>query len=490
MAASLSALALPMLAGTASAHPLGNYTVNRAVALTVGADRVEVLYVIDMAEIPAFSTIGEIDSDASGSVSNAEVAAYALATCNQVRAGLELRLDGSAMPLEPSGTPQVTFPAGAGGLHTLRLACHLVAAVPGAEASTVDVRDGLEDGHVGWHEVTILAGEGVRLVSSDAPSRSPSAYLSAYPVGRLESPPDIRQGQAAFKVTGGAGQSTSTSYRSPDSAQTADDPLARLVGGELSPAIVVLAFLLAAGLGAAHALSPGHGKTLVAAYLVGSRGTVRQATALGLTVAATHTAGVLVLGGLVLVAGELFLPETVIGWLTITSGGLMAVLGAVLLWKAVARRAGGADHDHGHDHEHDHGHDHGGADASGGHSHQHRPHGAAAGPTLTVRSVALRGMAGGMVPSASALIVLLAAVTTGRLVFGLALIVAFGTGMAVVLGGLAVITTVAREWLGHRAGLRHSGPVRTALGLLPIGSGMLVLGIGLAIALGAAGRLG
>ena len=107
-----------------------------------------------------------------------------------------------------------------------------------------------------------------------------------------------------------------------------------------------------------------------------------------------------------------------------------------------------------------------------------------------MRSVALLGMAGGLVPSASALIVLLAAVTTGRLIFGLALIVAFGAGMAVVLGGLAVITTVAREWLGPRATLRHSGPMRTALGLLPIGSGMLVLGIGLAIALGAAGRLG
>jgi ABC-type nickel/cobalt efflux system permease component RcnA len=315
------------------------------------------------------------------------------------------------------------------------------------------------------------------------PSRSASNYLSGYPAGRLESPPDIRQARASFTVTGAAAVVTPGSG-SPTSAPTVDDPLARLVGGELSPALVLLAFLLAAGLGAAHALSPGHGKTLVAAYLVGSRGSVRQAIALGLTVAATHTAGVLLLGALVLVAGELFLPEAVIGWLTIVSGGLMAMLGAALLWKAVRGRIGRPDH-HDSVHVHDHGHSHG-----RGHSHQHGPAASVPGPALTVRSVALLGIAGGMVPSASALIVLLAAVTTGRLVFGLALIAAFGAGMAAVLGGLAVVTTLARDWLGDRAGLRHSGAVRSALGLLPIGSGMLVLGIGLAIALGAASRLG
>jgi ABC-type nickel/cobalt efflux system permease component RcnA len=321
----------------------------------------------------------------------------------------------------------------------------------------------------------------VRLTGSDVPSESASDYLSAYPAGRLESPPDIRQARAGFTVTRATAAGAAPLSASPRAAPTANDPLARLVGGELSPALVVLALLLAAGLGVAHALSPGHGKTLVAAYLVGSRGTIRQAMALGLTVAVTHTAGVLALGVVVLVAGELFLPETVIGWLTVVSGGLMALLGAALLWRAaVARRVGDHDHDHPHDHDHAHGR---------GHRHQHGPAGSIDGHVLTVRSVALLGMAGGLVPSASALIVLLAAVTTGRLAFGLALIVAFGAGMAAVLGGLAVATTLAREWLGARAALRPAGAVRVALGLLPIGSGMLVLGIGLVIALGAAVRL-
>ena len=133
-------------------------------------------------------------------------------------------------------------------------------------------------------------------------------------------------------------------------APTAGDPLAALIAGDLSPAIVLLALLAAAGLGAAHALSPGHGKALVAAYLIGSRGSVRQALGLGFTVAVTHTVGVLLLGGMVLVAGELFLPELVIGWMTFTSGGLMAVLGGALLWRAIVARTSSAQH-HGHDHE-------------------------------------------------------------------------------------------------------------------------------------------
>ena len=251
----------------------------------------------------------------------------------------------------------------------------------------------------------------------------------------------------------------------------------RLLEGELSPAVVLLALLLAAGLGAAHALSPGHGKTLVAAYLVGSGGTMRQAVALGLTVAFAHTAGVLLLGMLVLVAGELLLPETLIGWMTIVSGALMAMLGAGLVWKALS---GGRGHSQGHDHVHPHSH-------GRGHAHQHPP--APERSRLGMRNVAVLGVAGGLVPSASALIVLLAAVTTGRLAFGLALIGAFGIGMAVVLGGLAAVTTFARGWLDQRA-VGQGWLIRRTLGLLPAGSGMLVLGIGLVITITALGSMG
>lgn len=474
LAAVPAALAmLALVAATASAHPLGNYTVNRAVAVTIGADAVRLIYLVDMAEIPAFNEISAIDADADGRRTPAEEAAYARSACSAALSTLRLTLDGRSQALASTAAPQLTFPMGAGGLPTLRLACTFGSQLARSAGATLRVQDLADDGHVGWHEVTITAGSGVRLARSDVPARSESAYLSAYPADRLQTPPDVRSGSADF-VPDGTASAAAPAPRSPLSAQSANDPLAALVGGSLSPSLVVLALLLASALGAAHAISPGHGKTLVAAYLVGSRGTVRQAAALGLTVAATHTAGVLLLGLLVLAGGELFLPERLIGWLTVVSGGVMALLGTILVFRALRRARG---HAHPHEHAHPHGHEH--------------PHGptTGAGSPLTVRGVALLGMAGGMVPSASALIVLLAAITTGRLLFGLALIVAFGVGMAGVLGGIAVGTTLAHGWLSQRLA---EGPPRllARIGrLLPLGSGLVVAGIGLALTVTALGQL-
>jgi nickel/cobalt exporter len=463
---------LATLAATASAHPLGNYTVNRAMAVTIEADAVRLLYLVDMAEIPAFNEIAAVDANGDGTPSIAEVAAYASRACETARNNLRLSLDGVATTLATAAPPELSFPDGAGGLRTLRLACSFSAPLPD-RAGTLAVQDLADDGHVGWHEITIAAGQGLRITRADVAARSDSAYLTSYPAERLQTPPDVRSGSASFTWDGAAG-GAAASPSTPSVATTANDPLAALVGSDLSPALIVLALLLAAGLGAAHALSPGHGKTLVAAYLVGSRGTVRQAVALGGTVAVTHTAGVLVLGVLVLVGGELFLPERLIGWLTVISGAVMAALGAMLIVRAL-RRTRAHTHDHGHPHEHSHPHPHG---------HDHAP------ASLSLRSIALLGMAGGMVPSASALIVLLAAVTTGRIAFGLALIGAFGLGMALVLGGIAVATTVAHGWLSHRLTGTIPGRLSRVWQLVPIGSGMLVAGSGLILTIGAVTRLG
>jgi len=477
VALGLGVLLVAGMAAPASAHPLGNYTVNRALALTLKPDRVEILYVLDMAEIPAFSEIAGIDLDGDGTVAAAEASRYADHQCELIRGKVRLLLDAEPTPLAASGDPELSFPNGAGGLRTLRLACRLAAGVSTSSGELV-VIDQIDDGHIGWREITLTPGRGVRLTGSTAPTVSASAILTAYSADRLQTPPDVRQARATFEVdTAAAGAAGSQSGSTLD-PPTASDPLAALVGGELSPVIVLLGLFVAGGLGAAHALSPGHGKTLVAAYLIGSRGTARQAMALGLTVAATHTAGVLVLGVLVLLAGELFLPEVVIGWLTILSGSLMAILGAGLLWRAVSGRSPGRAHEHPHPHPHPHGR---------GQAHPHES--ADAAPVLTVRSVALLGMAGGMVPSASALIVLLAAVTTGRLIFGLGLIVAFGIGMAAVLGGLAVAATLARSWFGGRVSAQGRY-VRLAASVLPIGSGLLVLAVGLGVAISAVGSLG
>jgi nickel/cobalt exporter len=466
----LGSLAVP---GAALGHPLGNYTVNRAVSVSLGIDVLRVAYVVDMAEIPAFAALQAIDLDASGSTDPAEERAWADATCEVARAALELTVDGRRLTLAMTGSPAITFPPGVGGLETLRLECPLAGAwAPTAGDHALVVVDRTEDGHVGWREVTIAA-EGWRLLGSTVPASSPSLGLTAYPGDPLATPLDVRTGSATFRVDGLVTTAPKGSAGGDGAPRASDDPFASLIAGELTLPAALLALLLAAGLGAVHALSPGHGKTLVAAYLIGTQGTIRQAAGLGLTVAATHTLGVFVLGAVTLAVGELFVPERAIAWLSVASGGLVALLGAGLLWRAL-RPATVQSQPHSHSHSHSH-----------PHAHDHPP-----APPASVRGLLALGLAGGMVPSASALIVLLAAVSTGRLVFGIGLIVAFGVGMAVVLAGLAAATSLARRAIVSPGGVGSWPRARRLTGLLPVASGIAVLVIGGVVTVTALARIG
>ncbi|MGH2356592.1 MAG: nickel/cobalt transporter, partial [Candidatus Limnocylindria bacterium] len=324
----------------------------------------------------------------------------------------------------------LTFPPGVGGLETLRLECTASAALARSREGTrrtLDVADLRDDGRPGWREVTIAALPGVALVESDVPAVSPSGRLTAYPEDLLAAPVDVRAGSAVFMSAGSSGAApaeASTAIRQPPS-----DPLTALLtapAGRSGGVGVLLAMLVSTALGAAHALSPGHGKALVAAALVGSRGTPRQAVGLGLTVAASHTVGVLALGAVVLGAGTALAPDRLLAWLSLVAGGCVVAVGVALLLRA-AFGARHRDHDHAHPHPHPH------------------PH---AGPhrSLATRAVIGLGLFGGLVPSSSAIIVLLLAVTTGQLALGLGLILAFGLGMAGVLGAFALVST----WLGDR----------------------------------------
>jgi nickel/cobalt exporter len=467
-AAALAALAIAASAGIASAHPLGNYTVNRGVEVEIGATSISIRYVIDMAEIPAFSEIQVIDANGDGTTDAPELRASASAACVRVDHALDLRVDGTRQGLAASGAPQLSFPAGAGGLSTLRLVCLFAAPLPvGSGSRTLAVSDTTDDGHVGWREVTIAADAGVVLATSDVPSVSASTELTKYPINALQTPPDVRSGTASFRLSATAAGGAVAAPGTPTRRGTADDPLAALVGGNLTPIAAVGALLLAMALGAAHAVSPGHGKTLVAAYLIGSQGSMRHAATLGITVAATHTAGVFVLGAATLLIGQFLVPERVIEWLSIGSGALVVLLGAGLVFRAL--RGARADAAHGHEHPH---------------SHEHR-HPA---PGLRRRNVVALGLAGGMVPSASALIVLLVAITTGRLVFGMFLIVAFGAGMALVLGGLAVVTTLVRTTVRTPSALTRHPLARTLVRSVPLISGLAVTVAGLGVTIGAIAR--
>jgi nickel/cobalt exporter len=473
----------------ASAHPLGNFTVNRAVVVEIGAG-VEIRYLVDMAEIPAFEAIRQLDTTDDGGVDASEVEAYAASACAAAMRALTVLIDSRPVVLGETDRPRLSFPPGAGGLETLRLECRFAAgtAVDPATEHRLEVRDTTADRRLGWREVTARATGGASITDSDVPDVSPSAELSAYPADTLGAPPDVRAVTLNFRTVESAAAAPVSARPGLGSRGTAVDPLAALVGGELSPAIVLLAMLSALGLGAVHALSPGHGKTLVAAYVLGAGGNARSAVQIGLSVAVSHTAGVFALGVVTLLASELFLPERVIGWLSLASAVVVTGLGIVLLarqWRVRRRRAGAPTHDaDGHDHHH--GHEH-----ADGHGHDHvHPH-APRARGLTWRSALALGFAGGAVPSASALIVLLVAISSDRLAFGSLLIATFGIGMAIVLGGLGLL--VAR--FGAAAGRAERGWlasqwVRRAGGWAPVAAGVVVLATGLAFAVTAAGQLG
>jgi nickel/cobalt exporter len=219
-------------------------------------------------------------------------------------------------------------------------------------------------------------------------------------------------------------------------------------------------------MGGAHALAPGHGKTVMAAYLVGLRGTLRQAMTIGATVTITHTAGVLLLG-LVLSTTRAVASERVYPWLGLASGLLLAAVGVGLL-----ARAG---HSRGHDHPHGHGHDH-------PHPHDH-------GPPLGRRGLVALGLAGGLVPSPSAVVVLLGGIALGRAWFGVALVLAYGLGMAATLTGVGLLLARLRTRMDRRLHL-PAGTLPARLGrLLPVATASVIVLVGLGIAAQGAARL-
>jgi nickel/cobalt transporter (NicO) family protein len=245
-----------------------------------------------------------------------------------------------------------------------------------------------------------------------------------------------------------------------------------------APGFAVAAILLAVVLGGAHALAPGHGKTVMAAYLVGLRGTMRQALTIGVTVTITHTAGVLLLG-VVLSTTRAVASERVYPWLGLASGLLLAAVGVGLF----ARARAGHSHAHGpgsghHDHDHPHDHPH-------GHRHDHQP----AGPPLGRRGLVALGLAGGLVPSPSAVVVLLGGIALGRAWFGVALVLAYGIGMAATLTGVGLLLAHLRTRMDRRLNL-PAGSLPARLGrLLPAATASVIVVAGLALAVQGAARL-
>ena len=621
----LSVLVL-LPAGPASAHPLGNFTVNTADRLVVTQDGIDVTHVVDLAEIPTVQ-LGQaragVDADRDGRLSPAELTAYADRECSRTAGLLDLLVDGRAADLRLVDAAAESRP-GTAGLPTTRLTCSYE--TPVRPRSSVSFEDTAAAERNGWREVTADSECGP-LRSSSVEQTSPSALLTSYPADLLQSPLDVTT--ARFGVRAGAGCTGAAAAGSVDGGEIAPrgvDRLTRTLTDFLGRPDLTLPFALvsvvaALVFGVLHALAPGHGKTVMAAYLVGQRGTRRQALQLGAIVTFTHTASVLLLGA-VLALGALAAPELVVPFTEVLSGVLLVAVGVYLLVLAARRWRshsqvehdheheheghehdahgthrghghghGGHTHDHarhdhshgsatkdhdrhdhphghpGHDHDHgdpDHHHDHPHGDSRHDHDHPHgdsrhdhdhphgdsrhehphrdpahdhdglewglhpvgshdRPNDDAAGPPVLVpgrtsspdggvalatrplthshggrththaplpdgplswKSLAAMGVAGGLVPSPSALLVLLSATALGRAWFGVVLVVVYGLGMAVTLtaAGLLLLRAQAaldrRGWtVGRGRSLTRLLPLATAGVVVLVGLGLVVRGL-------------
>jgi nickel/cobalt exporter len=489
-------------AAPAAAHPLGNFTVNHYNGLRIEASRIVDTAVVDWAEIPTTQLAHGVDADGDTRTTAAERAAYAARRCAEVAAALELEVDGTPSAFRSERTT-FEFRPGVAGLRTARLSCRLIADARLDGGGTVVFRDGFESHRVGWREVTADA-EGVHLERSPVPERSISDQLRRYPDDLLSSPLDVRG--ATLTVRPGPGQSPTgpgaITVAGPGWAErTVGRVTARfndLVGRkDLTVGVGLLAVALSVLLGASHALLPGHGKTVMAAYLAGRQGSARDAVVVGATVTVTHTAGVLVLG-LALSLSASLAGDAVLGWLGVVSGALVALVGAGLLVSALRGRHASGQGDLAHPSHgrsgHTHGpgghhHDHGPRHDSHGHGHDHL-HPLAPARRVDRRGLVGMGVAGGLVPSPSALVVLLAAIALGRTAFGVLLVLAYGLGMAGTLTIAGLVLVHVRDRLSRREGARWrpvawvtsrwaaAVPLTTATLVIVVGFGLSVRSLG------------
>jgi ABC-type nickel/cobalt efflux system permease component RcnA len=300
--------------------------------------------------------------------------------------------------------------------------------------------------------VVVRASDGASVAASSVPAASASDGLRAYPKDMLRSPLDVRSATATIRP--GAGPGIPPTLSGAPAPRHAGGGFEALISrGSLSLGVILVSLLVAAFWGAAHALTPGHGKAIVAGYLVGTRGRPLDAVLLGGIVTVTHTIGVFALGLVTLLLSQFIVPETLYPWLTLVSGVLVVAVGLTVLLGRVRGRGRGH-------HAHEHG---------DGHHHHHHDHG------LERRGLLGVGVAAGLLPCPSALVVLLSAIAIHRIGFGLALLVAFSLGLACTITGIGLVAVLAKR-LFARASL--DGPLVRAL---PALSALVILAVGVVL---------
>jgi nickel/cobalt transporter (NicO) family protein len=490
------------------AHPLGNFSVNHYMRFEAVPGGVEMCYAMDLAEIPTFELLRSWGLERTSPREDLE--RKAIEQARLWMGGLAFEIDGK--PVKPIfEDAALAISDGAGDLPILRITSRMRIRAKGGR---LRYEDHNFEGRAGWKEIVIGATPQVRLESASQTDKDLSHALTSYPPDPLAAPPQDLRAEFVWSVDTPI---TTLAPATPSPVEPAA-PLVRAIpqpAGPVAPPpaatlaqnapagtvikndflsrllhrrdlpwnMVLVALVIAFALGGAHALTPGHGKTIVAAYLVGSRGTLKHAAFLGAMVTVTHTISVFGLGLATLFLFRLIVPEKITEILGVISGLSIAIIGAWMLKSRLHGahgHAGHGDHSHGHGHGHDHTHHHThdrNHDHVHDHDHDHGPGGHSHVPEgdISWRSLVALAISGGLVPCESALVLLLSAISIGRVGLGLLLLLSFSLGLAGVLMGIGIMVLYAKRLLPQRTRIGQGSFMRWA----PVASAVVVVVLGI-----------
>jgi nickel/cobalt transporter (NicO) family protein len=523
-------------------HPMGNFSVNHYARLEATAKGVELTYALDLAELPTFDLLRlwQLDRNSGRQQLERQAREQAQVWLDQ----LQIRLDGRlARPrLEDA---DLVIADGAGNLPVLRITSRARISEGGSALAYEDFN---YPDRAGWKEIVIVAGAGATLLHASQSSKDSSHALTQYPPDPTLAPPQDLRAELEWSLEkqvlpvpnrqtptaplarpqplitsipqpkhapAGTAPALAMPASAPAGTAVRGDFLSRLLHQrEITPWMMLLGLAAAFILGAAHALTPGHGKTIVAAYLVGSRATLKHAAFLGAMVTFTHTISVFALGVATLFLFRFVMPEKVVEGLGVLSGLSIVAVGLYMLRKRLGDLGSQRHHRHhhpGHEHSHHHpddnqahhhhnhesAHEHGPAGHAHAHhhhpgddrAHHHHDHGAPHdhGPgghshvpeQLSWAGLVALGASGGLVPCESALVLLLGAIAIGRVGLGLLLLLSFSAGLSIVLMTIGGLVLYAKNLIPeHKRASGHpilqwaplaSAAVVTVLGLIVTG---------------------
>lgn len=453
-----------------SGHPMGNFSVSHYTRLAPEGDRLTILYSLDLAEIPTF----EVSRNLKRNATLADVEQLAKQKMPDWVGNLKVSANGQPLALAIDKI-EAWATDGAGGMPVVRVAAHL--STPTPEVVSLKFEDPNFDGRAGWKEIVAVAGPRAKLIRSSATSQDRSKALAEYPADPAFVPPQELNASLEWQSTLAPAppkqelESTLAAGGPPEQAPGTvqrGDFLSTLLGKKEIPFhLALLGIGMAFVLGAIHAMSPGHGKTIVAAYLVGSRGTIQHAAFLGGMVTFTHTISVFLLGFATLFLSKYVLPEKIVPWLGAISGLSIVLIGLSLFRKRLAVLRG-KDEPHHHHHGHSHGHEHHHGDGNL-HHHHHVPQG-----EVTLAGLIALGVSGGLVPCPSALVLLLSAIALGRTGYGLLLLVAFSFGLAIVLMAIGAAVLYAKNLVPSSERLTENAAFRW----IPVLSAAVIVCVG------------